>query len=206
MRRREVCPNSWSRHPNQMLFTPTTQWTFGENMWRSFMESPHFNTSSIRDKWHRWKSYSTSKRRHFCSTVTIRIGWKVVESDSMECCCYLRNVQDLLEDGKNSVWKTIWRTIPRANDTFWSNGWISSDFIGKKVLPGIFLGYESVAGWIGTRNFLIADLGKSERLDASEIYPWRINAKTKRWRNHIPSSRWYSKLSGVDYEFRENPL
>ena len=78
MRRREVCPNSWSRHPNQMLFTPTTQWTFGENMWRSFMESPHFNTSSIRDKWHRWKSYSTSKRRHFCSTATIRIGWKVV--------------------------------------------------------------------------------------------------------------------------------
>ena len=24
-----------------------------ESMWNSIMESPHFNTSSIRDKWHR---------------------------------------------------------------------------------------------------------------------------------------------------------
>ena len=49
-----------------------------ECMWRSIMESPLFNTSSIRDKWHRWKSRSTNKRRYFSSVATIRIGWKVV--------------------------------------------------------------------------------------------------------------------------------
>ena len=179
MRRREVCPNSWSRHPNQMLFTPIAQWTFGENMWRSFMESPHFNTSSIRDKWHRWKSYSTSKRRHFCSTATIRIGWKVV--------VWLYGMLLLpakrprppgrweklrMKDDLENHCKGQWYILEQWLNVIW--------FHWKKVLPGIFLGHESVAGWIGTRNFLIADLEKSERLDASEIYPWRINAKTKK--------------------------
>ena len=44
-----------------------------ESMWGFVMESQHFNTSSIRDKCHRW--------------------------DSVECYCHLRNVQDLLADG-----------------------------------------------------------------------------------------------------------
>ena len=34
-----------------------------ESVWKFFMESPHFNTSSFRDKWHRWKSRSTNKRK-----------------------------------------------------------------------------------------------------------------------------------------------
>ena len=29
---------------------------------------------------------------------------------------------------ENSVWKAIWRTTQRANNPFWSNGWISSYF------------------------------------------------------------------------------
>ena len=35
-----------------------------ESMWRFIMESPHFNTASIRDKWHSWKTCSMSKRRY----------------------------------------------------------------------------------------------------------------------------------------------
>ena len=93
---------------------------FGKILWRSNMESQHFNASSMREKWHRWQSRSTIRRRYFSS------GWW---PDSMECCCHLRNVQDLLADGKNYVWKTIWRKILRANNSSWSNGWISSDFI-----------------------------------------------------------------------------
>ena len=45
---------------------------------------------------------------------------------------------------------------------------------GKKVLLGIFLGYELIAGGIWKGDM---DLEDSENLDASEIYPWRINAK-----------------------------
>ena len=54
---------------------------------------------------------------------------------------------------ENSVWKTIWRTIPRADDTFWSNYHPVSprdqarihQFV-KNILSGIFLAFELVAG------------------------------------------------------------
>ena len=49
-----------------------------QSLWKSFLESPHFNTPSIRDKWHRKKSRSTSERRQFSSIATIRIGLKMV--------------------------------------------------------------------------------------------------------------------------------
>ena len=48
---------------------------------------------------------------------------------------------------------------------------------GKKVLPGIFRGYAFIAVAIWTGDILIADLEDLEKLDASEIYPRRINAK-----------------------------
>ena len=43
---------------------------------------------------------------------------------------------------------------------------------GKKVLPGIFVGYALIAG-----DILIADNEELEKLDASEIYPRRLKAK-----------------------------
>ena len=48
---------------------------------------------------------------------------------------------------------------------------------GKKVLPGIFQGYALIAGRIWKYDILIADLEKLENLDASEIYPRRLQAK-----------------------------
>ena len=48
---------------------------------------------------------------------------------------------------------------------------------GKKVLPGIFLGYALIAGGLWKGDLLKADLGGVEKLDASNIYPRRINAK-----------------------------
>ena len=70
-----------------------------ESMWSFIMESLHFNTSSIRDKWHCWKSVRRVKEG--ASAVLLQSGLDEREwSDSMECYCYLRNVQDLLADGK----------------------------------------------------------------------------------------------------------
>ena len=43
---------------------------------------------------------------------------------------------------------------------------------GKKVLPGIFVGYALIAG-----DILIADNEELEKLDASEIYPRKLKAK-----------------------------
>ena len=48
---------------------------------------------------------------------------------------------------------------------------------GKKVLPGIFLGYELVAGKFWKGDILMADLEDLEKLEASDIYPLRIIAK-----------------------------
>ena len=48
---------------------------------------------------------------------------------------------------------------------------------GKKVLPGLFLGYALYAGGIWKGDVLFADLEELETMDASEIYSERLNAK-----------------------------
>ena len=47
---------------------------------------------------------------------------------------------------------------------------------GKKVLPGIFLGYELIAGGIWKGDILIADLEELESW-MHQFFPRRINAK-----------------------------
>ena len=49
--------------------------------------------------------------------------------------------------------------------------------IGKKVLPGLFLGYALYAGGIWKGDVLVADLEELETMDASEVYSKRLNAK-----------------------------
>ena len=48
---------------------------------------------------------------------------------------------------------------------------------GKKVLPGLFLGYALYAGGIWKGDIMVADLEELETMDASEIYSKRLNAK-----------------------------
>ena len=48
---------------------------------------------------------------------------------------------------------------------------------GKKVLPGLFLGYALYAGGIWKGDTLVADIEELETMDASEIYSKRLNAK-----------------------------
>ena len=48
---------------------------------------------------------------------------------------------------------------------------------GKKVLPGLFLGYALYAGGIWKGDVLVADLEELETMDASEINSKRLNAK-----------------------------
>ena len=48
---------------------------------------------------------------------------------------------------------------------------------GKKVLPGIYLGCELIAARIRKGDIMIADSEDLEKLDVSEVYPRRINAK-----------------------------
>ena len=65
---------------------------------------------------------------------------------------------------------------------------------GKKVLPGLFLGYALYAGGIWKGDVLIADLEELETMDASEIYSKRLNAKEviflQKGEFYFSNSRW----------------
>ena len=89
----------------------------------------------------------------------------------MECFSYLRNIQDLLSDGitpnerrfGNHLKDRSFRLVP----------WLSYYPIsvkdqsrihqfGKRVLPGLFLGYALYAGRIWKGHLLVADLEELE--------------------------------------------
>ena len=78
-------------------------------------------------------------------------------ADSMECYCSLRNVQDLLADGKTRYERRSGEPFKGPIIPFWSisardQSWLHQ--FGKKVLPGIFFGAEGI--WQG--DILVADI------------------------------------------------
>ena len=79
---------------------------------------------------------------------------------------------------------------------------------GKKVLLGIFLGYQLIAGGIWKGDIVIADLEDLEKLDASEIYHRRREVLISQKGDEIisPVADGTTKLSDRDYDFRETTL
>ena len=81
---------------------------------------------------------------------------------------------------------------------------------GKKVLPGLFLGYALYAGGIWKGDVLIADLEELETMDASEIYSKRLNAKEvifpKEGEFTFPIADGRIKTPGEDQELRTSTL
>ena len=79
------------------------------------------------------------------------------------------------------------------------------------MLLGIFLENELIAGRFSKGDILIADMEVLEKLDASGIYPRRINAKEvlitqKGDEFKFPVADGSAKLSGRDFAFREPTL
>ena len=104
----------------------------------------------------------------------------------MECYTYLRNVTDLLSDGKTPYERRFGQPLKGPIIPFGSlveyHPITAKDQsrirqFGKKVLPGLFLGYALYAGGIWKGDVLIEDLEELETMDASEIYSRRLNAK-----------------------------
>ena len=82
---------------------------------------------------------------------------------------------------------------------------------GKKVLPGLFLGYALYAVRIWKGDVLVADFEKLDTMDASEIYSKRLNAKEVIFPKEIgefnfPSAHGRIKLSGGDQDLRTSTL
>ena len=132
-------------------------------------------------------------------------------ADSMECYTYLRNVTDLLSDGKTPYERRFGQPFKGSIIPFGSldeyHPITAKDQsrihqFGKKVLLGLFLGYALYAGGIWKGDVLIADLEELETMDASEIYSKRLSAKevifpkqgefifsNRRWTNQNPWRR-----------------
>ena len=76
----------------------------------------------------------------------------------MECYCYLGNVQDLLADGKTLYERRSGELLKGPISLVGAMveyHTISTRYfqLGKKVLPGIFLGHELIAGEFGKEIF-----------------------------------------------------
>ena len=138
------------------------------------------------------------------SAVLLQSGLK--ESwwaDSMKCYTYLRNVTDLLSDGKTPYERRFGQPLKGPIISFGSlveyHPITAKDQsrihqFGKKVLPGLFLGYALYARGIWKGDVLIADLEELDTMDASEIYSKRLNAKEvifpKTRRIYFSNRRW----------------
>ena len=140
-------------------------------------------------------------------------------ADSMECYTYLRNVTDLLSDGKTPYERRFGQPFKGPIIPFGSlveyHPITAKDQsrihqFGKKVLPGLFLGYALYAGGIWKGDVLIADLEELETMDASEIYSKRLNAKEvifpKEGEFTFPIADGRIKTPGGDQELRTSTL
>ena len=119
----------------------------------------------------------------------------------MECCSHLRNVQELLADGKTPFERRFGEPCKRPD--ILSGAMLKCHPIsakdlsrlhqlGKKALPGIFLGYVLIAGGFWKGDILVADieeLGNFGRVRNS-------CSKAQRKRSFNSSSRrtWSSAL------------
>ena len=138
----------------------------------------------------------------------------------MECYCYLRNVQDLMADGKTPHERRFGEPfkgpIIQCGSMIEYHPMSAKDLsrlhqFGKKVLPGIFLGYvlHSVRIWKG--DISVADIEELGEIDASEIHAWRLGAKEvltpKNGHKFVfPIQDGKVKLSGGDQLLRTSTL
>ena len=136
-------------------------------------------------------------------------------ADSVECYTYLRNVTDLFANGKMSCEIRFGQPCEGLIVPFGSlveyhpisaKDQSRIHQFGKKVIPGLFLGYALYAGGIWKGDVLIADVEELETMDASEIYSKRLNAKEvifpKQGEFIFPISDGRIKTLGGDQELR----
>ena len=130
-------------------------------------------------------------------------------SDSVECYCYLRNVQDLLEDGKTLYERRFGEPFkgpiipfrvmveyhpispkrPSKNSSIWQEG-----------ITRHLSWLRASRGWYWERRYSDSRPGRFGKVGcirhlSSKSQRERNTDQTKRWWIHIPSSRWYSKNS-----------
>ena len=121
------------------------------------------------------------------SAVLLQLGLdEKCWADSSEWHTYLRNIQDILSDVKTPYERRFGEPFKGPIIPFGSlveyyhisaKDQSRINQFGKKVLPGLFLGYALYAGGIWKGDIMVADTEELETMDAPDIYPKRLNAK-----------------------------
>ena len=141
-------------------------------------------------------------------------------ADSMECYTYLRNVTDLLPDVKTPCERRFGQPFKGPIIPFGSlveyHPITAKDQsrihqFGKKVLPGLFLGYALYAGGIWKGDVRVADLEELETMEASEIYSKKTqcegsNISQRNWNMYFPVADGRIKTPGGDQDLRTSTL
>ena len=137
----------------------------------------------------------------------------------MECYTYLRNIQDLLSDGKNPYQRRFGEPFEKDQSSRLVH-WLSithslrpvkNPSIWKESLTWIVPRIRTVRGGILKGDVLVADIEELESMDASEIYSKRLNAKEVIFPKEnekfiFPAADGRIKLPGGDQDLRTSTL
>ena len=200
---REACKSSWSQRGNLKSFTLTVQ--FGKACedlsWNHCTSTPHRSeTNGIAER-------AVRRVKEDTSVVLLQSGlngnwW----ADSMECFAYMRNVQDLLSDGKTPYERRFGQPFNGPIIPFGSlveyHPITAKDQsrihqFGKKVLPGLLLGYALYAGWIwkgwrtGCRPWGVGDDGRIGNL----LEKTQCERSQRKRRIYFSNRRWTNQPS-----------
>ena len=157
--------------------------------------------------------YDEWKRKHqlYCCNPDWMISGGRIQWNAIDVC----EMSKTSWQTGNSVWTKIWPFFPFGAlveylpDSEKDQAGIYQ--FGKNVSPGIFPGWALIAGRIWKGDILMADVEELEKLDASEIYPRRLNAKEvlithKDGEFVFLVADGSATLSGRDCEFQEPTL
>ena len=143
-----------------------------ELSWNHRTSTHHrFETNGIAEK-------AVRRVKEGTSAVLLQSGLdKEWWADSMECCCYLRNIQSLLLDGKTPHERRF--GMPFNGPVIPFGAMVEYHLFLRKTNLDCIQAYSSVlyAGRIWKGDIVIADNEELEEMDASEIYARRLNAK-----------------------------
>ena len=141
-------------------------------------------------------------------------------ADSVECYTNLRNIQDLLSDGKTPYERRFGEPFKGPIIPFGSlveyypisaKDQSRIHQFGKKVLLGLFLGYALYAGgnlegWrTGCRHWGAGNDGRIENL-LKKAQCKGSNVSQRKWKLHFPVADGRNKVAGGDQELRTSTL
>ena len=145
-------------------------WAF--KTWNHCTSTPHRSeTNGIGER-------AVCRVKEGTSAVLLQLGldekwW----ADSIECHCYLRNIQDLLSDGKTPYERRFGEPFKGPIIPFGSMIEYHPISAKDQSRVRILLGYVLYAGGIWKGDIVVADMEELEQMDASEIHAGRLSAK-----------------------------